>query len=429
MATTLLSACSGGFKNSGNTDASSGKLTHDGSGGLTVMIGSSGAAETNANKAAAAAWSKTSGVKVKIVAASDLSQQLSQGFASGKPPDVFYLAPNSVPGYADAGDLLAYGSLINTSDFYPSIMASAKYKGKTWGVPKDVSVLGLVIDKKIWDDAGLPALPGGAPKTWAQLEQDSKKLTGVDGTKVGLAMSGSWDTTGAFMLQNGGSAFAADGTTPTLNSPANVKGLDEVANLIQSGSAAFSAALPAGGDAGNSIMACNSAMAIDGNWFYGTGLAPGVAACKQLKISPSDMIAVPLPAGPNGKLATQQYTNLWGIAAKSKDQKDAISLVQYLSKKNTVLGFSKAFGVMPAIKSAAPQYKAAFPNLSAYADSLSWSVPDPTAPAWSTLQTKFDGTLATWKQGNIKPSPKDLLDTSQTNLKQLIASSGGQGGK
>jgi multiple sugar transport system substrate-binding protein len=123
-------------------------------------------------------------------------------------------------------------------------------------------------------------------------------------------------------------------------------------------------------------------------------------------------------------MKTQQYTNLWGIAAKSKDQKDAISLVKDLSSKDTVLGFSKAFGVMPAIKSAAPDFKAAFPNLAAYADSLAWSVPDPTVPGWSTLQTKFDGTLATWRKDNIKPSPKDLLDTSQTNLKQLIASGG-----
>jgi multiple sugar transport system substrate-binding protein len=52
------------------------------------MFGSSGPAETAAVQAAAASFTRTSGIKVKVIAASNLTQQLAQGFAGGQPPDV-----------------------------------------------------------------------------------------------------------------------------------------------------------------------------------------------------------------------------------------------------------------------------------------------------------------------------------------------------
>ena len=53
---------------------------------ITALIGSSGPAETFAVNNAAAAWSKQTGNKVNVIVASDLGQQLAQGFASGNPP-------------------------------------------------------------------------------------------------------------------------------------------------------------------------------------------------------------------------------------------------------------------------------------------------------------------------------------------------------
>ena len=45
------------------------------------------------------------GIKVNVIVASDLGQQLAQGFASGNPPDIFYLGNDQVATYAKAGDL------------------------------------------------------------------------------------------------------------------------------------------------------------------------------------------------------------------------------------------------------------------------------------------------------------------------------------
>ena len=59
---------------------------------LTALIGSSGPAETFAVNSAVKAFTKQTGIDVNVVVASDLGQQLAQGFASGNPPDVFYLS-------------------------------------------------------------------------------------------------------------------------------------------------------------------------------------------------------------------------------------------------------------------------------------------------------------------------------------------------
>jgi multiple sugar transport system substrate-binding protein len=104
LATGLLAvtAACGGSSSSfgGNSAPSSGT---NGTGTLNVLIGSSGTAETNAVKAAAASFTKQSGVKVTVTAAQNLTQQVSQGMAANTPPDVFYLDTSSFQNYAKSG--------------------------------------------------------------------------------------------------------------------------------------------------------------------------------------------------------------------------------------------------------------------------------------------------------------------------------------
>ena len=104
-----LSACGGGGFSGGNNAP---QATAKGPVKLTVMIGSSGDAETNAVKAATEAWANKTGNTVEVIAASDLGQQLGQAFASTTPPDVFYTDASKVGTFAKAGNLFAYGDQV-----------------------------------------------------------------------------------------------------------------------------------------------------------------------------------------------------------------------------------------------------------------------------------------------------------------------------
>lgn len=401
LATVLtLSACEGnGFDSeskgtSGSTDSlTSSRQT------VKVLIGSSGDAETDAVKKAVDDWARKSGQKAKAIVASDLNQELSQGFASGSPADVFYLSPDYLAGYAANGSLLAYGNMMDTSGYYKSVLDSLTYKGKLYAVPKDVSTLQLVINTTMWKDAGLTEKD--YPTTWVQLGTVAQKLT-KKGVK-GLTFSGEYARIGAFFAQAGG-GLVKDGKV-TANSDESVCALKEVKSLLTSGSTAYASDLGAGWG-GEAFGAQKAAMVIEGNWLSGTMKSdyPSV----QYKV-------IPLPSGPSGK-ETLQFTNEWGVAADSKNQKGALDLVKYLTTDSVVMGFSKAFGVMPVQKALSDDYKKAYPSMSAFVDGLNHSTGVPNAKGASKVITDLNVSLEKLKTSD----PKEILDKTQTNFEAIL---------
>lgn len=142
IALVSLAACSQG----GETDKEK----------LTILIGSSGEAETSAVRSAAAAWAADNKTEVEVVAASDLTQQLSQGFAGDSAPDLFYMSWDQFANYAKNGYLDAYAkNLANASDFYPNLSETFTFDGSFMCAPKDFSTLGLVVNTDLWTAAGL----------------------------------------------------------------------------------------------------------------------------------------------------------------------------------------------------------------------------------------------------------------------------------
>ena len=395
-----LTACGSGFSG-GSSDGDTGKLTSSDK-ALTVMIGSSGDAETTAVKSAVADWSKSSGTKASVVAATDLNQQLSQGFAAKKPADVFYLSTDALAGFASNGSLLAYGDqLSNKSDFYPSLVKSFTYDGQFYCAPKDFSTLQLIINTDMWKAAGLT--DSDIPKTWDQLEAVSKKLT--TGGHVGLGIGGEYARVGSFMVQAGGNLMNEDSTKATANSDANVQALDFVKKMLNGGGLKYAKDLGAGWG-GAAFGKGLAAMPIEGNWITG-GLKSDFPNVKY-KVAE-------LPAGPAGQ-GTLQFTNCWGIAADSPNQAAALKLVEKLTSKDDQLAFSKAFGPMPSIKSAADEWKSANPDLVPFLSAADYAKGVPTAKGAADVVTDFNSKLETLKTGD----PKAILDATQKNLEALL---------
>ncbi|NMM94930.1 sugar ABC transporter substrate-binding protein [Bifidobacterium oedipodis] len=395
-----LAGCGNGFDDTSNT--SDGGATSDNSKALTVLIGSSGDAETASVKKAVAAWSEKSGQKAEVQVANDMAQQLSQGFAGGSPADVFYLAPEQLAGYASNGSLLAYGDqLTNKDDFYDNLLQTFTYDGKLYAAPKDVSTLQLVINTDMWSAAGLT--DADYPTSWDELAQVAEKLTTDD--HVGLAFSGEYARVGVFMKQAGGGLVSDDGTKAIANSDESVAGLEEVKTLLDSGHAAYAADLGTGWG-GEAFGTGKAAMAIEGNWITG-GLAADYPDVKYQ--------VVELPAGPAGK-GTMHFTNGWGIAADSPNQKGAIDLVEYLTSDDVVMQFAKDFGIMPATTSLADKWKSEFPELSAFMDGLEYSVTVPTAKGAADVITDFNAQLEGLRNGDVK----SILDKTQTNLESIL---------
>lgn len=283
-ASLALAACGGG---SGFSQGSSTAQQSSGHAALTVLIGTSGDAETAAVKAAAAAWSTKTGNTAQVVVASDLNQQLGQGFAGGTPPDVFYADAARIGDYAKAGNLYAYGDQLKSAGFLDTLVKTYTYNGVLQCAPKDFSTLALVINTDLWAKAGLT--DADLPKDWAGLERVATRLT--HGGVTGLVVSGEWARLGVFMRQAGGWVVNPAGTSVTADSPQNVAGLTEAQKLLKNGSMKYAKQVDAGWG-GEALGKGKAAMTIEGNWIRGalTKDYPGVKTT-----------VVELPAGPGGK--------------------------------------------------------------------------------------------------------------------------------
>jgi multiple sugar transport system substrate-binding protein len=373
---------------------------------LTLMFGSSGTAETNAVNTAAAAFTKQSGIKVKVIVASNLTQQLAQGFAAGHPPDVFYLDPGSFQNYAKDNALYPYASsLPNASDFYPALRAAFTYNGKFICAPKDASTLALYINTNDWSQAGLTS--ADIPTNWTQLETVAKKLT-THG-RPGLVLDDSHSELDEFLYQNGGTVVGSNGQV-TLDSSQNVAALTFLKGMLSQHILAFPSTLSAGWS-GQAFGENKAAMDIVGNWMVGA-LQTDYPSIKY-------QVAT-IPTGPSGTAATVSFTNCWGIPRSSANLTGAVDFVKFLTTSQQQMKFSKAFGVIPSLRTLQGTWQSTFPNLAVHTQELTYAHPDIALPGDSNALSSFDSALAQLATGN----PATILQNAQTNLAPLASPTG-----
>ncbi|HET7386084.1 MAG TPA: ABC transporter substrate-binding protein [Nocardioidaceae bacterium] len=399
----LLAGC--GSSNSGFDNASKTPSAGKTKGvTLTMMIASSGDAETNAVNAAAKAWGKKTGNTVKVTPASNIQQQLTQAMAGGSPPDVFYGEANMFQSLVSANQLAVTGDKIDDpSDFYQPLVSSFTVDGKFYCVPKDFSTLGIQINTDLWKKAGLT--DADLPTTWAKLEADAKRLTGNGVT--GLVFSPTLDRIGAFMIEAGGSYMNADDTAFTFDSPGDLKGLQFVQKLAREGVLKFpkQVGMTWGGD---SLGSGKAAMTIEGNWIIGA---------MKSDYPKLNYTTVPMPKGPDGTQGSLSFTNCWGIAAKSPHQAAAISFVDYLTSKQQQLTFASTIGVMPSRPSVKSAFLAANPAQKPFLDQASYAVPQITTVGFAQAQQAFDSKVPDL---GSSANPKQMLAQLQKNASSLL---------
>lgn len=397
----FVSAC--GSSGSGSSAPGSGAVSKK---PLTLMFGSSGTAETNAVNAAAAAFTKQSGIKVKVIVASNLTQQLAQGFAAGHPPDVFYLDPGTFQNYAKDNALYPYAkSLPNASDFYPALRSAFTYKGQFICAPKDASTLALYINTADWSQAGLTS--ADIPTNWTQLAAVAKKLT--TSGRVGLVLDNSHSELDEFLYQDGGTVVGPGGQV-ALDSSQNVAALTFLKQMLDQHVLAFPSALSSGWS-GQAFGENKAAMNIVGNWMVGALQSdyPGIKY----------QVAT-IPAGPGGTAATLSFTNCWGIPRSSGNLGGAVAFVKFLTTPKQQMAFARAFGVIPSLKTLQSQWQSTFPSLAVHTRELAYAHPDIALPGDTQALSAFDSALTQLASGN----PATILRSAQTNLAPLASASG-----
>jgi multiple sugar transport system substrate-binding protein len=394
-AVVALAACGGG---GGFDDGGGGGATGDGGGAtgpITMLIGSSGDAETEAMTAALASFTEETGIEATLRLATDLPQQLAQGFASGSPPDIFYVSTEGFPGWAANGSLYPYGDQLD-ADFYPALEQSFTFNDQFFCAPKDFSTLALIINDAAWTAAGLTE--DDYPTTWDELKTVAQKLT--TGNQVGLTFGPEWQRVGVFMNQAGGHLLD-DAGSADVDTPENLEGLQFAKDLLTSGVAQFPAAIDAGWG-GEAFGTQRAAMTIEGNWIVGA---------MENDYPDVDYTVVELPEGPGGK-GTLQFTNCLGIAADSQHKEAAVELAKFLTTDDMQMELARGFGVMPSVTTVSDQWAQEFPDEEAFVKGGEYASGVPAIEGWTDVVGDFNAQIEGLKNGD----PQAILTSVQGTL-------------
>lgn len=131
-------------------------------------------------------------ITLRVFANDDYKQKLRVAFGANQAPDLFFnWGGGALNDYVKAGKVDALTtSEVTTDRFTPSVMQSATFDSKVYGVPANgLAPVVLYYNKKVMADAGVKP-----PKTYADLLAAVKKLKAKDVVPLSLAANSKWPT-------------------------------------------------------------------------------------------------------------------------------------------------------------------------------------------------------------------------------------------
>ncbi|GAA4192230.1 extracellular solute-binding protein [Streptosporangium oxazolinicum] len=289
---------------------------------------------------------KYPGIKVKYVnVPSDQAQNQFQtaAQAGAGAPDVIRSEVAWTSQFASLGylqPLEGTRAVENEQDFLPGPLSSTKYDGKTYAVPQVTDTLALLYNKRLLKEAGHEK----APATIEELKKaalDVKEKTGAGG----LALNVDSYFLLPFMYGEGGDLLDVQNKKITVNSPANVKAMATVSDLITSGAAPKPAIQDSYANAMTALKDGKTAMIYNGPWALSE-----IYQGKEFKDRENLGIA-PVPAG---SVKAGAPTGGWNLAiyAGSKNLDASYEFVRFMSTPESQAKVAKEISLLPTRVSA-----------------------------------------------------------------------------
>lgn len=177
----------------------------------------------------------------------EYGMKIQAAMASGKLPDVFYVPPENLRAWVDAGKLLKITKYvkaskeINLNNIWPQAISRYMYDGKTIGkgdiyaLPKDVGPFAFGYNKTMFKKEGIPLPDPKKPYTWNEFVEICKKVTkdtNGDGKldQWGTDLDVNW-TLHMFVWSNGADWLDSTKTKVTIDDPKFIEALQFFADL------------------------------------------------------------------------------------------------------------------------------------------------------------------------------------------------------
>ena len=414
-----LAACGGGTGAGGSSSSSSASSSAGGSsssaggsatgGGTTIKLVAAEYSKDNTKAfwdAFATAYKEKTGntLEVQVVSWDNIDQQSSTMIQNNQPPDILNL--NAYASYAADGLLYSGDEVLSetaSGDILDAFKTSGTYDGKFYGFPDLSSARAFFYNKDLFEKAGISE----APKTWAELEADAKKLVALGDGTIGYAMPlGPEESQAEFSmwLFNNGGAWKKDGKW-SINSAENAKALTFMKSLADNKLTQNNPARTNRADAFDLFKSGKVGMIIGFSPLAGALDADG-------KVNYG---VAPFPTAEDGGTPQTFGVTDYLMAFKKEGNQEAVKAFYDLYySKDQINSFIEKEGFLPVTKSGL-EYFAKDEKLKVYLDTLPNAHLTPTDdPTWDKVKLAVQQNLGAAMTGD----PKEVLDKLQQTAEQ-----------
>ncbi|WP_318764761.1 sugar ABC transporter substrate-binding protein [Lactiplantibacillus carotarum] len=363
----MLAAC-------GNKSSSSSKTTDFK--GQTVKIGiwyGSDQERSGINKVIKG-FEKKTGAKVQTKVYTNFNTQIQADLSGHKAPDAFYMDSSMYPWFKKQGVLAKLDKTqMQSSKFYPNLINAFTTNGDLYGVPKDNSTLGLLINKKMMKKTGVKvsSIPTSYDGLIKWLPGFQAKLDKAYGKNKVKAMTYDQDMARNYtiMKTDGGMPIKSNGDA-NLASAKVIENMKLYQQLVKTGAVSTAKDLGSG-DNGTAFGTGKVAMTEEGNWTYQV----------QKEQYKTDFEVLPMPSY-KGARRGMIFTVGWGEYAGSKVKPLASAWIAYATSKEGQSKWVKTVGTMPSRSDVAKDL-----NISNNADMKTWLAATKYSTVWQAGTT------------------------------------------
>ena len=183
-------------------------------------------------------------IQITLEAVPEYWVKIPSAFAAGTAPDILYdTVTETTSTFAELGmylsldDYITNSEAISPDDLYEGVWATSSWMGHTWVLPYNWNDLGVVYNKDMFDQAGVPYPTAGW--TWDEFLSTAKALTldtNGDGTLDQFGFyADSWPFYGVFpfIWSNGGELLSADKSEAIGDGPEAMEAVTFYVDLVR----------------------------------------------------------------------------------------------------------------------------------------------------------------------------------------------------
>ncbi len=281
-------------------------------------------------------------VEIEVVPWDNLLQKLTTDISAGANADLSIIGTRWLVDFVEQGiaePLDGYMDAAFKDRFIPTFLTPSVMDDKTYGLPIAASARALYYNKTLFEEAGIDA----PPATWAELEEDAKKISALGDGRFGFGLQGKEIETDVYYyygMWSQGAEILMDGKSG-LSSPGALEAARLYKRLIDEGATQPGVTSYSREDVQNLFKQGKLGMVMT---------APFLS--NQIRDEAPDLQygVAPIPAGEGGARGTYGVTDSIIMFQNSQNKDEAFQFLDFLFQTPQRVAFTVNEGFLPVEK-------------------------------------------------------------------------------